>query len=284
MIDDTQTFSSERAHLFGIAYRMLGSAAEAEDVLQEAFLRFSTRDERDVDSPRAYLTTIVVRLCLDQLKSARTRREEYVGPWLPEPIATGDPEAGAALAESIGMAFLVLLERLSPLERAAFLLHEVFDYPFAEVAAALGTSEAACRQLASRARAHIDAGRPRFAASEAKKRELLGAFVASVGSGDLAGLQALLAGDVIARTDGGGRVHAATKPVYGADRVARFVVGIAKKGGDGTAELTTLNGEPGLLLRDPAGIVRGALTISVSGDRITDIFLVSNPEKLSRFS
>ncbi len=264
---------------------MLGSAAEAEDVLQEAFLRFASRTQREVESPRAFLTTIVTRLCLDQLRSARARREEYVGPWLPEPIATGDPEGRTELAESIGMAFLVLLERLSPLERAAFLLHEVFDYPFAEVAAALGTSEAACRQLASRARAHVDAGRPRFAAPEAKKREMLHAFLASVAAGDLAGLTKLLADDVVARSDGGGRVHAALKPVHGADRVARFVLGVAKKVTPGvTSELATINGEPGMVVKDEDGVVQFALTLSVSGDRITDVWIVNNPEKLTHLS
>lgn len=283
MTDDTQTFANERTHLFGIAYRMLGSAAEAEDVLQEAFLRFASRSEREVGSPRAFLTTIVVRLCLDQLKSARARREEYVGPWLPEPIATSDPEARTELAESIHIAFLVLLERLSPLERAAFLLHEVFDYPFAEVASALGTSEAACRQLAARARAHVDAGRPRFAASEEKKRELLQAFLATVGSGDVAGLQALLAEDAIARSDGGGRVHAALKPVYGAERVAKFVVGVAKKNTRALAPVfAMINGEPGIVLKDSEGVVRLTLTLSVSGEKITDVWIVNNPDKLGQ--
>lgn len=249
---------------------MLGSASEADDVLQEAFLKYAGRAERGVESPRALLTTIVVRLCLDQLKSARARREEYIGPWLPEPIAPFDPESRTELAESIGMAFLVLLERLSPLERAAFILHEVFDYPFAEIASALGTTETACRKLASRARAHVDAGRPRFAATEAKKRELLAAFVDSVARGDVAAL------------DGGGRVHAALRPIHGAGRVARFVVGVARKGGGGIPELTTINGEPGLLVRDAAGVTRAALTLAVSGQRITEVLIVNNPDKLVR--
>lgn len=282
MDNDAETFATERPHLFGIAYRMLGSASEADDVLQEAFLKYAGRAERGVESPRALLTTIVVRLCLDQLKSARARREEYIGPWLPEPIAPFDPESRTELAESIGMAFLVLLERLSPLERAAFILHEVFDYPFAEIASALGTTETACRKLASRARAHVDAGRPRFAATEAKKRELLAAFVDSVARGDVAALESLLAEDAVALSDGGGRVHAALRPIHGAGRVARFVVGVARKGGGGIPELTTINGEPGLLVRDAAGVTRAALTLAVSGQRITEVLIVNNPDKLVR--
>lgn len=265
---------------------MLGSAAEADDVLQETFIRWSSRTERDVDSPRAFLTTVLVRLCLDQLKSARARREEYVGPWLPEPILDTTPEEQTSRAESINLAFLVLLERLTPLERAAFLLHEVFDQPFGQVAATLGTTEAACRQLASRARAHVDEGRARFTASADKKRELLTGFVTACAAGDVDGLTKLLADDVVLRSDGGGRVHAALKPVYGPDRVARFSIGIAKKGaGSGVVlEFVTINGELGAVLKDARGRVTSAVTLSVSGDRITDVWIVNNPEKLGRLA
>lgn len=264
---------------------MLGSAAEADDVLQETFLRWSARAERDVDSPRAFLTTVLVRLCLDQLKSARARREEYVGPWLPEPIATSTPESSIALAESINFAFLVLLERLTPLERAAFLLHEVFDQPFSEIATALGTTEPACRQLAARARAHVDAGRARFAASEDKKRELLTRFLTACAAGDVKGLEQVLASDVVLRSDGGGRVRAALKPIFGPDHVARFAIGVAKKGAtELVLELTTINGELGALLKDASGRVVTAVTLSVSGDRITDVWIVNSPEKLGRLS
>jgi RNA polymerase sigma-70 factor (ECF subfamily) len=264
---------------------MLGSAAEADDVLQETFLRWSSRTERDVDSPRAFLTTVLVRLCLDQLKSARARREEYVGPWLPEPIVDTTPEEQTARAESINIAFLVLLERLTPLERAAFLLHEVFDQPFAQIAATLGTTEAACRQLASRARAHVDEGRARFSASAEKKRELLTGFLTACGAGDVDGLTKILADDVVLRSDGGGRVTAALKPIYGVDRVARFSIGVAKKAsGDVTLELTTINGELGALLKDASGAVVTTVTLSVRDDRITDVWIVNNPEKLSRLA
>jgi RNA polymerase sigma-70 factor, ECF subfamily len=284
MNDDTKLFEAERSHLFGIAYRMLGSAAEADDVLQETFIRWSSRAERDVDSPRGFLTTILVRLCLDQLKSARARREEYVGPWLPEPILDTTPEEQTARAESINIAFLVLLERLTPLERAAFLLHEVFDQPFADVAATLGTTEAACRQLAVRARAHVDEGRARFNASTDKKRELLTSFLTACAAGDATALTKILADDVVLRSDGGGRVHAALKPIYGPDRVARFSIGVAKKGaGTGIVlELTTINGDLGALLKDAEGKVTSAVTLSIAGDRITDVWIVNNPEKLHR--
>ena len=284
--NDTTLFEAERSHLFGIAYRMLASAAEADDVLQETFIRWSARTERDVDSPRSYLSTILVRLCLDQLKSARARREEYVGPWLPEPILDTTPEEQTARAESINIAFLVLLERLTPLERAAFLLHEVFDQPFSEVATTLGTSEAACRQLASRARAHVDEGRARFNASAEKKRELLTGFLTACAAGDVDALTKILADDVVLRSDGGGRVTAALKPVYGPDRVARFSIGVAKKGAgtDVVLEFTNINGDLGAVLKDAQGNVTSAVTLSVSGDRITDVWIVNNPEKLGRLA
>jgi RNA polymerase sigma-70 factor (ECF subfamily) len=262
---------------------MLGSATEADDILQETFLRWSTRTETDVDSPRAFLTTILVRLCLDQLKSARARRETYVGPWLPEPILETTPEEQTSRAESVHIAFLVLLERLTPLERAAFLLHEVFDQSFADIAVTLGTTEAACRQLASRARAHVDEGRARFAASEEKKRELLASFLGACIAGDASALTKILADDVVARSDGGGRVHAAQKPIYGPDKVARFLIGVAKKGGPGyLPRLANVNGEPGIVLEDANGNVLTVLTLSVSGDRINDVWIVNNPEKLGQ--
>lgn len=283
--NDTSRFEAERLHLFGIAYRMLGSAAEADDVLQETFLRWSARTQRDVDSPRGFLTTVLVRLCLDQLKSARARREEYVGPWLPEPIVDTTPEEQTSRAESINIAFLVLLERLTPLERAAFLLHEVFDQPFSEVATTLGTTEAACRQLASRARAHVDEGRARFTSSPDKKRELLTGFVAACAAGDVASLTKLLAADVVLRSDGGGRVTAALKPIYGPDHVARFSIGVAKKGApDLTVEFTTINSDVGAIVKDAAGNVVTVVTLSVRDDVITDVWIVNNPEKLSRLS
>ncbi|MBX3190244.1 MAG: RNA polymerase sigma factor SigJ [Labilithrix sp.] len=283
-------FEAERRHLFGVAYRMLGSAAEAEDILQEAFVRFAEHDadRAPIASTRAFLTTIVVRLCLDHLKSARARRETYMGPWLPEPLVSmtsmneAGPDARVELAESLSLAFLVMLERLSPLERAAFLLREVFEQPFPEVAAILGTTDVACRQLVARARAHVDENRPRFTASEEKKNELLAAFMAACASADAAKLGALLAADVVARSDGGGKVHAALKPIHGRERVVRFLLGVLEKEPAGAAaEVVRINGEPGIVIRDEHG-ARSAVTLSIAGDEIVDVWIVVNPEKLAR--
>lgn len=238
-----------------------------------------------VESVRAYLTTVVVRLCLDQLKSARKRRETYVGPWLPEPLVSSQepapgPDARTELAESLSIAFLVLLERLSPLERAAFLLREVFDQPFEQVASVLGTSEVACRQLVARARAHVDENRPRYTASQEKKQELLSAFMSACVSADATALGTLLAADVVVFSDGGGKAHAALKPVLGRDRVVRFILGILKKAPPhGAAALAWINGEPGFVLNDGAGPA-AVVTLSITGDHISDVWIVVNPDKL----
>lgn len=285
--DPAALFVEHRSFLLGLAYRMLGSVAEAEDAVQEAFLRAQRAPTTDVASPRAWLATVVTRICLDQLRSARSRRETYTGPWLPEPVRTD--VAGAVVqpidpedAESLSLAFLVLLERLSPLERAVFLLHEVFDYTHAEVAATLERDEPAVRQLLHRARAHVKEGRPRFAPDPERHRDLLMRFLGATGQGDLAALESMLAADVVARSDGGGKVHAALKPVLGADRVARFVVGVAKKGpADASYELCEINGAPAIVWSDESG-PRGVLTIDVEGDRIRAIDIVVNPEKLAR--
>lgn len=296
--DPARVFEAERRHLFGVAYRMLGTRAEADDVLQDAWLRFAESERaREVESPRAFLTTIVVRLCLDQLKSARARRETYIGPWLPEPLVTMDASNAAPattaderieLAESLSIAFLVVLERLTPLERAAFLLREVFDRPFDEVAATLDTSEAACRQLVSRARAHIAEARARNTATHAKKTELFQAFMMACASNDPAALGKLLADDVVLRSDGGGKVHAALNPVYGRDHVTRFILGVLKRGLSkpgyspaalGVPQFVYVNGEPGVVQSDDEGD-RAVTTIAVDGDRITEVFIVVNPDKL----
>jgi len=287
-MDTVTTFEAERGHLFAVAYRMLGSASEAEDILQEAFLRFAEQTT-EPDSARALLTTIVVRLCLDQLKSARARRETYVGPWLPEPLVSElepapGPDARAELAESLSIAFLVLLERLSPLERAAFLLREVFDQPFEEVASVLGTTPVATRQLVARARAHVDENRPRYNASEEKKHQLLRAFIAACATRDPTALGQVLAADVVARSDGGGKVHAALKPVLGRDRVVRFLMGILKKEPPtGDIHLVWVNGEPGFVFRDEAG-THSAVTLSITDGAIHDVWIVNNPEKLAHLT
>ena len=274
-------FEAHRPLLFGIAYRMLGDRAAAEDVVQEAFLR--ARDCPNVESPRAWLATVVTRLCLDQLKSARTRRESYVGPWLPEPLPTeGAADDPLMNRDSISMAFLVLLETLSPLERAVFLLHEVFDYSHAEVAEIVGKVEAAVRQILHRAKTHVVARRPRFAGTREQHQRLLSAFVQACSVGDVEGLKLLLADDVVTLSDGGGKVHAATRPVSGVDAVARMMVGLTRKGAPGAIpELRTINGDLAIVLR-LGDLVDTVLTIATDGERITEIEIVRNPDKLGR--
>jgi RNA polymerase sigma-70 factor, ECF subfamily len=278
-LDDFQT---HRGRLFGIAYRMLGSAAEAEDVLQDAWLRWSKVTD-DVRDTAAYLATIVTRLSLTALDSARARRETYIGPWLPEPVATdGDPLLGAERDEALSLAVLLLLERLSPAERAAFVLHEAFDYPFAQIAEVLETSPANARQLASRARAHLD--RERGAIVSAEQRELLLASItAAAQSGDLAALEALLAADVVSLSDGGGVVSAARKPVVGRSNVARLVLGLLEKYSEGTTTLfVQVNGEPTILVvRDGLPLV--VWQFDIGPDGVRSMFAVLNPEKLHQF-
>ena len=286
--DRARLFAEHRSFLVGLAYRMLGSVAEAEDAVQEAFVRVHGKSMEGVVSPRAWLATIVTRICLDQLKSARARRETYTGPWLPEPVRTDRPDAvvqprDPAETESLSLAFLVLLETLSPLERAVFLLHEVFDYTHTEVAQILERDEAAVRQLLHRARSHVKDGRPRFRTDPDRHRELLMKFLWASGQGDLAGLESMLAEHVVMTNDGGGKVHAALKPVRGANRVARFLIGVAKKSPDAWAELAEINGEPGVVLRDPSGVT-GAISIRAEGDRIVEIDIVVNPDKLRALS
>src|SRR5215471_4716367 len=240
MKDPAVTFEPHRQRLLGLAYRMLGSVSEAEDAVQDAYLRWHAIDRDTVSDVRAFLTTTTTRICLDTLKSARARREEYVGPWLPEPVldtAALAPDSRTELAEDLSIALLLTLDRLSPLERGAFLLHDVFDFSFSEVATALERSEAACRQLATRARAHVRDARPRGAAVaphsgeiDAKHEQLISAFLAATRSGDLHGLTRLLARDVRVVADGGGKVPAAQRVLEGADRVAAFLVNVARKG------------------------------------------------------
>jgi RNA polymerase sigma-70 factor (ECF subfamily) len=290
--DWTTAFGEEREHLFAVAYRMLGSASEADDVLQDAWLRVQGTEEVP-RSARAMLTTVVVRLCLDALKSARARRESYVGPWLPEPIAgpafassgaETSPEDVIGMRESVSMGLLVVLESLSPLERAAFLLREAFDYDFAEIGAALGRSEAACRQLYHRARAHVEAKHVRFAAREEDATRLAAAFLTAVASGDVGAVASLLAEDAIAVSDGGGVVLAARKPIYGPERVAAFFVGLAKRAHPTAhSEPAIVNGEIALLLKEGDRLF-GVLTFGVDGDRIRRLSLVVNPDKLVRFA
>ncbi|MCU1594366.1 MAG: polymerase, sigma subunit, family [Frankiales bacterium] len=270
-------FLAARPALFALAYRMLGSASEAEDVLQEAWLRWDRASGLDNDA--AWLTTVVTRLCLDVLGSARARRETYVGPWLPEPLVDG-PEVAVELADSVSLAFLVLLEELSPAERAAFLLREVFRYDYDEVGSMLERSPAACRQLVSRAHGHVDARRTRFTADKQQARELSLSFLFACQTGDLAACTSMLAADAVLVSDGGGKVSAARRPVFGADRVARFLIGVVAKPGPPISYVeATVNGEAGVVgLVD--GVVIMAVAVEVVEGQITGIRMVSNPDKL----
>lgn len=279
------TFTQHRSLLFAVAYRMIGMVADAEDLVQETFIRWQrARAEGEaIASPKSWLTAVITRLCIDHLRSARVRREEYVGPWLPEPLLTEtgpDPADSAALAESLSLAFLVVLESLTPVERAIFLLHDIFAYDFAEIAPIVGKSEANCRQLARRARAHIAERRPRRTPSPEERSHLTAQFIAACQGGDLAGLIATLADDVVLRADGGGKALAARKPLYSASNVARFILGIIKKAPPGTTyTFATVNHEPAFIaLVD--GRPYSVLTLDIADGRVRSIAVVANPDKL----
>jgi len=284
-----ESFESYRPYLFSIAYRMLGSAMDAEDMVQETYLRYQTTPAEPIRSLKAYLTTIIIRLCMDQLHLARRKREVYVGPWLPEPILTTttpsseDPAERVDREESISLAFLVLLEQLQPFERAVFLLREVFEYAFAEIANMLGKSEAACRRSFSRAKQHLKEHRPRFPASPETHRELLSGYFQAVETGEMTALQNLLAEEVTLWADSGGKVKgAALRPISGRDAVARFSVGTKRfLPEDYRVEMAEVNRQPALIFRtgDQALLV---LTIEVEAGHIQALRLIANPEKLAR--
>lgn len=281
--DDGAVFNAHRPLLFSIAYRMLGSAMDAEDVVQEAFLRWRQRDATAVASPKSYLTTVVTHLSIDYLRSARVRREQYVGEWLPEPLVTDERAIDAdpvALAESLSLAFLMLLERLTPIERAVFLLHEVFAYPFDEIAPMVGKSGANCRQIAHRARRHLGTGRPRFVAHREEHEHLTAQFMRAWTAGDVTALLALLADDVTIYSDGGGKVTAARRPITGADRVGRFLIGLAAKASPAYSLRTaTINGQAALV-GELSGRPFGVYALEVAEGRIRAIRVVLNPDKL----
>jgi RNA polymerase sigma-70 factor (ECF subfamily) len=279
------TFDQHRSLLFSIAYRMLGSVADAEDILQETFIRWQQSTEDDVRSPRAFLVTIISRLCINHLQSARVQREEYVGQWLPEPIVTdagSDPFGIIKVDESLSMAFLLLLERLTPIERAVFLLREVFEYEYSEIASVLGQSEVNCRQILRRARQHVTTLRPRFETSEQKQNDLLQSFLKAVETGETEGLVALLSNDVVLHSDGGGKAAAVPNPVRGAGNVARGILGGLRRFVPKTLvrRLVRINGEPGVV-NYLNGKPHSVLTLDAAGGRIRAIYVVTNPEKLS---
>ncbi|WP_235525913.1 sigma-70 family RNA polymerase sigma factor [Caulobacter sp. Root1472] len=264
----------------GLAYRMLGSRADAEDVVQDAWIRWRGVAAGEVANPAGFLNKVVTRLCLDRLKSARARREVYVGEWLPEPVVDDDHER---LGEDLSVAFLLALERLTPLERAAFLLHDVFDLPFAEVAKTLGRGEAACRQLAARAREHVKAGKPRYRPTAEEEQRLTSAFLTAALSGDESLLRGILAQDVVLHADGGGVVSANLNPVSGLEKAVRLLMGIKKKwpAPEGTAaRLARINGAPGIVLSHD-GVVFQTMGLEIADGRIAAVYTMRNPQKLA---
>lgn len=288
-MNHAETFNDYRPLLFSIAYRMLGSVMAAEDMVQDAYLRWQTVDQDEVESPKSYLSTIVTRLCIDHLRSARVEREEYVGPWLPEPLLDSrhpdalldsQPADNVALTESLSMAFLVLLESLSPTQRAVFLLHDVFDYTYAEIADIVGESHANCRKLGSRARKYIEERRPRFDPEPAQQEELVQRFWRACTEGDMSMLLSTLEDDIVAWSDGGGKVASARKPIHGADNVARFLLGIVRQAPETLwVERATVNGQPAFLSYVD-GDLYGALVLNVVDDAITETYMILNPDKL----
>lgn len=279
----TETFNEYRPLLFAIAYRMLGSWMDAEDVVQEAFLRWSQVAPGSVASPKAYLSAIATRLSIDQLRSAHVQREQYVGPWLPEPaVVTESPPVAdpAVLNESLSQAFLVVLETLTPVERAVFLLHEVFDYPFEEIAGIIGKNPANCRQIARRARQHVDERRPRYEPSSAETERLLGEFVEALGTGDIQRLTGLLADDAMLWADGGGKATAGVRPLHGADKIARGLIGFGSKY---PAQVSGYRldgaGQP-VLVAEVDGQLLGVVSLDIAAGHIQAIRIVANPDKL----
>jgi RNA polymerase sigma-70 factor (ECF subfamily) len=284
----SELYEELRPLMFSIAYRMVGTASDAEDIVQEAFLRFHRESEKGTafDSPRAYLSAITTRLAIDHLRSARIRRERYFGTWLPEPVLT-DPESDAAqhteTADSLSMAFLVLLESLTPVERAVFLLREVFDYGYDEIATVVGKSEENCRQIAVRARRRVEAKKPRFEASRKRREELARRFFEAVIEGDVQGLIALRAADVVVYAVGGGKARAFPRPVHGAERAARVLLGGTASGarlGVVGLSMVTINGQPGAVFLDSEDRPVAVVTLDIADDLVQTIRAIANPDKL----
>ena len=282
----SEVFNEYRSLLMSIAYRMLGSHADAEDAVQEAFLRWQNAPNEHFQTPKAYLSTIVTRLCIDQLRSARSRREVYVGPWLPEPMLTGrqrQTTSKVELAESLTMAFLVLLESLSPVERAAFLLHEVFDYDYKETAEIVGKTEANCRQMIHRAKEYIASRHHRFDPTREETEHITAEFLEATQNGDLSRLMKLFAPDAVLFSDGGGKVRAALNPIHGPDAIARFAIGVVKKNlpPDAVHTPAEVNGQPAFVTWIDGQ--RASVTVlDIRDGLIRHVFIVVNPEKLSR--
>lgn len=277
-----ETFNFHRGQLFGIAYRMLGSVAEADDMVQETWLRWQKQDEAEIRSPKSWLISTITRLCIDQLRSARRTREEYYGVWLPEPLVESPaptPQDAAVRADSLTMAFMLMLETLSPAQRAVFLLREVFDYEFADIAAIVGRTEANCRQILRRAKAQFNAAPPEAPPSD-RARRVVARFVEATASGELGDLIALLTEEATLYSDGGGRVPAAGKPVRGARKISRFLVGIRPyRPADTILRFISINGRPGVLMSS-GGQVYSAISFELDRNRVRNIYIVRNPDKL----
>lgn len=284
-----EEFQQHRSLLFSIAYRMLGSVSEAEDIVQETYLRWQRQSVEEIRSPKAWLTSATTRLCIDELRSARKRREEYVGVWLPEPLVQNAGEESrqdrtAALADSLSTAFLVLLETLSPKERAVFLLREVFEYDYREIAGIVEASEASCRQMAHRAKDHVASREPRFDPNPAQNEQLVQQFLKACRQGDTESLLALLAEDAVLYSDGGGNVVAAPRPIEGDQRVARFLIGVNKiKQGAVETRFAAINSAPGVLVWAD-GRLRQTVHLEIVNGRIRTLYIVRNPEKLKHLA
>ena len=279
--DPSEVFDRHRPLLFSIAYGMLGSVVDAEDVVQEAYLRWQGTSREGIRSPKAYLSAVTTRLCIDQLRSTRARRVDYIGPWLPEPLLTDTDAEHADLDGALSVAFLVLLESLTPVERAVFLLREVFDYDYAEVSRLIGKSEANCRQISRRARASVAARRPRFESSPEEEEHLAQSFLVACLEGDMDGLLALLSNDVTLYSDGGGKTRAAINPIRGPEKVARFLAGILSKAPPGfVVRSNRVNGHPGFVGYFGDGRPQSVATFEVVDGSIGTIRLVVNPDKL----
>ena len=284
----TPSLEELRPRAFAVAYRMLGSVSEAEDIVQEALLRvhLALQQGERIESPHAYLSTVVTRLCIDQLRSARVRRESYVGEWLPEPLVDdgrSDPADHAEMADSLSLAFLVLLESLTPEQRAAFLLREVFDYPYAEIAAIIDTGQDNTRQLVSRARKYVDERRPRFEASQQEREQLASSFLAAINDGDLHALEKLLAQDVVVHADGGGKVRVIPRPVQGRAKVARLLLAVAMKRsafGGWFMRQAQVNGQTGVTASDTVGNLIAVLVLDIADGHISAVRAIVNPDKL----
>jgi RNA polymerase sigma-70 factor (ECF subfamily) len=284
-MSDVATFEAQRPRLKRLAYRMLGSVSEAEDVVQDAWLRWDRAGET-AQEPAAWLAQTTTRLCLDRLKSARSRRETYVGPWLPEPLIEEEPVDPLERAEDVSVAFLLALERLSPLERAVFLLHDVFDQDYGQVAAALGRDEAACRQLASRARGHLKEARPRYSVPQDQAMRLAAAFMDASASNDFTALGELLAEDAVLISDGGGKRPAALRPMVGREDVLALLQGLAWRGALPKVDNmrpARINGLPGLIMKNPDGLTTMAFECNAEG-LLGAIYIIRNPEKLTHLS